>query len=222
MVQRFSETFQNIVNKHAPLKEKMIRGNNAPFMTKELRKAIMNRSRLKKKYQNWPSRENFINWKKQKNRCNKLCKKAKQDHFKNIRENDLSGNKIFWQFVKPFLTNKGVFGTDFISIKKENQFIENEVELVELFNSHYINIVENMTGIHPTINPLYDYPENDVYSVRNIIKQFENHPSIIEIKKNVNITEKFELKEAKVSEIYNLLKSINTKKQLDLTIFLPN
>ena len=45
-------------------KEKIVRENNALFMTKELRKAIMNRPKLKKKHQNWPSRENFENWKK--------------------------------------------------------------------------------------------------------------------------------------------------------------
>ena len=45
----FSDTFQAIVNKHATLKEKIVRGNNAPFLTKEVRKTIMNRSRLKKK-----------------------------------------------------------------------------------------------------------------------------------------------------------------------------
>ena len=74
----FSGIFQAIVNKHAPLKEKIVRGNNAPFMTKELRKALMNRSRLKKKYQDWPSRENFENWKKQKNRYKKLVGKLKE------------------------------------------------------------------------------------------------------------------------------------------------
>ena len=123
----FSDTFKAIVNKHAPQKEKIVRENSASFMTKELRKAIMNRSRLKKKYQDWPSRENFKNWKKQKNKCNKLCRKAKKDHFENITESNLSSNNKFWQFVKPFLTNKGVFGTDFISIKKDNQFINNEI-----------------------------------------------------------------------------------------------
>ena len=179
----FSDIFQQIVNKHAPLKEKMIRGNNAPFMTKEVRKAIMNRSKLKRKYQNWPFRENFVNWKKQKNKCNKLCRRAKQNYFKNITENDLNGNKKFWNFVKPFLTNKGIVGSDFISIKKDVRFIDNVKELVEMFNSHYVNIVENITGIPPTINPLYDYQENDVYMVRNIIKQYENHPSIIETRK---------------------------------------
>ena len=51
--------------------------------------------------------------------------------------------------------NKGVFGTDFISIKEDNQFIDNVIELVEIFHSLYINIVENMTGILPDISPLY-------------------------------------------------------------------
>ena len=64
MYESFSDTFKAIVNKHAPLKDKIVRGNNAPFMTKELRKAVMNRSGLKKKYQDWPSTENFKKWKK--------------------------------------------------------------------------------------------------------------------------------------------------------------
>ena len=188
-------------------------------MAKELRKEIMNKSRLKKKYQDWPSRENFKNWKKQKNKCNKLCRKAKKDHFKNITESNLSSNNKFWQFVKPFLTNKGVFGTDFISIKKDNQFIDNEIELVEMFNSHHIKIVENMTRIPPDISPLYDLQENDVYCVRQIVKKFESHPSLVEVKKSINIVEKFRIKEATVSDINTLLKSVNTKKQLDLAIF---
>ena len=88
MDESFSDTF---LNKHAPLKEKIQKGNNALFMMKELRKAIMNRSRLEKKYQDWPSTENLKNWKK----CNKLCRKAKKDHFKNITKSDLNSNNKF-------------------------------------------------------------------------------------------------------------------------------
>ena len=62
MYEGFSDTFKAVVNKYAPLQEKLVGGNKAPFMTKESRKAIMNRSRLKKKYQDWPSRENFKKW----------------------------------------------------------------------------------------------------------------------------------------------------------------
>ena len=111
----------------------------------------------------------------------------------------------FWQFIK-------VFGTDFTSLKKDNQFIDNEIELVEMFNSHYINLVENMTGISPDISPFHDLQEIDVYCVKQIIKKFESHPSIAEIKKNINIVELFTIKEATVSDINKLLKSVNTKK----------
>ena len=43
LVNKFSE----LVNKHAPLKSKTLRGNHAPFMNKEFQKAIYTRSRLK-------------------------------------------------------------------------------------------------------------------------------------------------------------------------------
>ena len=48
------------------MKQKKLRGNNAPFMTKEYKKAIMDRSRLRSKYLKHPSRENFVNMKKMK------------------------------------------------------------------------------------------------------------------------------------------------------------
>ena len=44
----FSVSFKVIVNKHEPMKEIIVRRNNAPLMTKVLRKTIMSRSSLKK------------------------------------------------------------------------------------------------------------------------------------------------------------------------------
>ena len=58
---------KRVLDKHAPLKMKKLRGNQATFMTKELRKAIMDRSRFKNKYLKWPTRENFLVYKKAKN-----------------------------------------------------------------------------------------------------------------------------------------------------------
>ena len=40
----------HIFNKHAPIKRKYIRANEAPFMTKDLHKAIMKRSKLRNKF----------------------------------------------------------------------------------------------------------------------------------------------------------------------------
>ena len=57
---KLTEIFQEILQKHASLKSKQVRGNHAPFMNKELSKIIMNKSRLRNKYLKWPSRENFL------------------------------------------------------------------------------------------------------------------------------------------------------------------
>ena len=46
----FSSVFRHVVNRNSPLKQKMVPGNNAPFMTKQINKAIMNRSRIKNRY----------------------------------------------------------------------------------------------------------------------------------------------------------------------------
>ena len=72
----FEETFLSLLNKHAPLKEKILRYNNDPFMTKELRKKIMKRSKLKNKYN---KKRNYENW--------SLYKKTKKLLFITIEEN---------------------------------------------------------------------------------------------------------------------------------------
>ena len=43
----FDNIFMELLNIHAPIKLKYVRANDGPFTTKELRKAIMLRSRLK-------------------------------------------------------------------------------------------------------------------------------------------------------------------------------
>ena len=44
----FQNIFITLLNKHAPIKRKIMRFNNNPFMSKSLRKAIMYRPKLKK------------------------------------------------------------------------------------------------------------------------------------------------------------------------------
>ena len=43
---QFETTFMTTLEKHAPLKKKIVRANNVPYMSKTLRKAIMKRSEI--------------------------------------------------------------------------------------------------------------------------------------------------------------------------------
>ena len=95
----FSSVFRDVVDRHAPLKQKMVRGNNAPFMTKQLNKAIMDRSRIKNRYLKWPT-ENFLELKKAKRLSKNLTKKGKKQYFKSVSSMDLTTNKKLWDVVK--------------------------------------------------------------------------------------------------------------------------
>ena len=127
-----------------------------------------------------------------------------------IPKKTLNTNKEFWNLVRPFLTNKGTFSNDFITIKDKDRFVDDEGELVELFNNHYINIVEKTSG-KPPENSFGNY-ENNADIVNAIIKKNENHPSILKINENFTPKSTFQLPRAEVSDINKLLKGINIKK----------
>ena len=199
---KLTEIFQKILQKHAPLKSKQIRGNYAPFMNKELSKVIINKSQLRNKYLKWPSRENFLAYKKVENKCNTLTRKNKKRYFEYVAKNkNFATSKIFWNTVRPCITNKGTVSDENIKIKAEenqniktknknksklvsiktNDLIKDESVLVEIFNNHYITIVEKTSGIAPESFGDSSLPENDEETVHKILKHYENHPSVSKI-----------------------------------------
>ena len=114
---------------------------------------------------------------------------------------------FFWKVIKPFndICND-------ICIVRDNNIITKEEDLTDIFNKHYINIVENCTGVKP--NALNDYKEvNDSEILSSIISKYKDHPSIIEINKNnVWEEEKFCLFEIDENETKKLLRNLNLNK----------
>ena len=55
---KFKYLVFKVLETHAPVKEKYIRYNQRPFMTNDLRKAIINRSRLLNKFRNENTEQN--------------------------------------------------------------------------------------------------------------------------------------------------------------------
>ena len=75
---KFEGVFLETLNKHAPVKQKTIRDNHAPYMTKGLRKAIMRRSELETKYHKHQDIQSFRQYKKQKKILYQALQKGKK------------------------------------------------------------------------------------------------------------------------------------------------
>ena len=210
--EKLSEIFIDILNFHVPLKQKQVRGNQAPFMTKELSKAIMVKSKTRNRYFKWPSRGNYISHKKSQNTCNSLTKKAKKIYFKEATKNGIMTNKKFWGTVKPFFSNKGCISDDFISIEKDSELISSEKELVEIFNENYINIVEISSGKKPSSLRNCLNASEDEKTVKEIISAYSKHHGIQKIKSSYDFNSKFELPKPTASDINKIIKSLDTNK----------
>ena len=144
-----TNSFSKIVEKHFPLKEKTLRGNHAPFVSKELRKAIYARYSFRNRYLKNLDEINSKLWKQQRNKCVSIRRKSIKLYFSNITSNGIITNKNFWKAIKPFLTNKGCLENSDIMLRDGEKMITDEKKLVQLFNDHYINIVGRSCGFKP-------------------------------------------------------------------------
>ena len=102
----FNARVQKVLNKHAPLKNKSVPANDGPSMTKALRKAIMLRTRLRNMYNKCKTQEKWNAFKKQRNKCTKILRKAKVDYYEDLDLEDISDNRKFWKTVKPLFQIK--------------------------------------------------------------------------------------------------------------------
>ena len=104
--QEFDKTFTEILNKNALMKNKLVKANQAPYMTKALRKAIMRRSELETKYFKLKTNDTLKAYKKQENYCSRLYKKERKKFFENLNLSFVIENKKIWKVVKPLLNEK--------------------------------------------------------------------------------------------------------------------
>ena len=74
----FERAFLQVLSHHAPWKEKVLRTNHRPSVTKQLRKTIMHRSYLENKYYKYRSPVHWQAYKKRKNYCNRLYKRERK------------------------------------------------------------------------------------------------------------------------------------------------
>ena len=143
----FVTKYTKVVNRHAPIKSKVIRGNQAPFMTKELANSIMARFKLKNRFNRTKTKENWEAFARQRNKCVKLRKTSMKDYFLKVTTggNNIMSNKTFWKTIKPFLGSRKSPNHSFIILEENGTFHENKQEVTEILNDYFVNIVKVAT-----------------------------------------------------------------------------
>ena len=158
------------LNKHAPLKKRFLRHNNNLFMTKDLRKQILVRSKLRNISNKNRNYENWWKYKCKRNLCLNLLRKTKKNIY--LDEKQVSDNKVFRKNVKPSFSDKGV-NSSTITLVEKNSIIVDENKIANIMNNYFINITKTLNL--KTLNKSQidiDKFENHI-SIRKYTKHFQ-------------------------------------------------
>ena len=189
--------------------QKYIRGNDQPFMTKNMRKAIMLRTKLRNIYLQNPTEEKGLIFRKQRHYCVKLLKQTKKSYYENPNINIITDYRKFWKYIKPSFSDKIATFSNLILYDNED-IISKENDVAEIFNSYFSNIV-NTLDITDMGN--YNAYADDISNpILMAISKYSEHPSIVSIKNNCISDVKHSFSTLSHQDILNVIYDIDASK----------
>ena len=200
---------ESVLQKHAPLKQRMVRGNNKPHVKSDMRKAIMTRTRLKTRANKSGNDEDRKKYKQQRNLIVSMNRKAKRDLYHPVDINAIDNDKKFWKAVKPMFSNGNPMGEKIVLIE-EGEVISDDKVIAECLNSHFVNITDSL-GLDPSFKD-----DGIDVSLENKVdiatEKYNNHPSIVAIKSKVQIEKKFEFSNVNLLNVMIKIEALDNSK----------
>ena len=176
----------DLLDHHVPLKKKILRANNAPYITKKLRREIMKRSQLENIYRKTLTEKSLKAYKKQMSYVSRLYEKGRKMFFNSLNPSAISGNWKFRKTAKFIFSNKGNYGNKIKLIENE-EVIDDDTKVAEELNSFFKTAVASL-DIHG--NP---------YTVENVENMSDPVEKAI---KNSNFIQVFCLSKIKLAKTF--------------------
>ena len=207
-IEAFICLFDQTLDKFAFHKTVTVRGNNKPHMSKALRKAMMQRTRLKNKANKSHDERDLQRYRQQRNLIVKMNRRAKKEYFKSLDLKDLTKNKRFWKSLQPMFSDSSVVSEKFVLIENDKA-IRDDQAISEHFNHYFANITDTLK-IAKVAKESVQTPGDPV---QNCIQAYSNHPCILRIKGMVNAQEKFVFSQVDPSAVFSEIQNINATKK---------
>ena len=152
----FNKLLREIVDEHVPIKRRRTRKHEAPFLNTEYRKMLRKKATCWHAYLKAKSNANWERYRCARNRCTSLKRSAIKEYFDDRCQGDTNG-KMFWQTIRPFLSNKGCSSQNTIVLRELNDIKTNPSEVCEIFNAHFINVASDI-GRSQNCNDYANHP----------------------------------------------------------------
>ena len=194
-----------IINTHAPLKQKTLKKNNVPYMNSRLRKLIHRRNQLKNKFWKNKTRQNWEAYRFIRNKTNNVAKES-QKIYLGQKCLDAKQSNDFWKTFKPYLSNKQIENSQ-ITLKENDKIINKPEEVCRILSDYYANIANEIGG------EAEYFEDVNVNSVKDAIEKYSDHTSVKNITKHhPPKRERFDFKPVSNNSVFKYMKTMKTGK----------
>ena len=186
-----------VVDIHAPIKERKTQTKKPSYMNGELRRAVYKKHMLFNKYKKCRTSLNWDNYRKQRNLVTKIKKQSMRVYF---YERCAGGpkSKDFWPTIKPFLSKKGSDGGNEVILCENEKIVSDQTEVCNIFNKYFVNVAKDIGKNSPQYN-----------------QDFSDHPSIEKIMENnpsKDPKDQFSFKPTTETYVHKVISNFNIKK----------
>lgn len=146
----WKQMFLSIIDKHAPLKTKRIKGKKCPWLTPLVRRHLILRDTLKKQFVKTNNPIIWDKFKEARNLANKTVNSAKTEYYHSHIKSNVNNPKESWNIINQLLCRKSS-DTSITQLKINNQIFTEPLDISNALNEHF-------TKIGPSLAK--DFPEN--------------------------------------------------------------
>jgi hypothetical protein len=146
----FKHHLAKIVNKHAPLIERKVRGKTNPWFTKDIKSKMNTRDYFLRCAKRTNTISDWASYKKLRNCVSFLIRQAKANHVRSMFRENKSSPKFFWNQIKKAYPIKNSEGPP-KTFKSDNRLITDKSIISNSFCAYFANIgsqlVETITTL---------------------------------------------------------------------------
>ena len=189
----------NVIETHAPMKRKLIKCKQVPYMNGKLRKAINVKAMLRRKFDKYRTDTAWFKYKAQRNLATNMKLASIRQYF---AEQCSNTSRDFWITIQPFMSDKHENKGRHISILEDNRIISNDNEVCNVFNDFFVNMASNLS------EPCHikDIP------TEQLIDYYDDHPSIRMIRQRCCAESAFRFEKVSPTQVLLKLKGLKTNK----------
>ena len=196
----FEQIFGDTLDRHDSHKTMLVRGNNRAHVTKELRKAIMLRSRL----------EDIANKsRRERDLVVKMNKDTKRTYYSKVNPIEAGKEKTFWKKFKPLFSSTCTLTDKIVLV--ENEVIPTEdKDIADCLKSYFASIVDTIS----IPSEILQHYERSTDPVVGAINTYASHQSIKIVRYVYGMYNSFEFSKVDSTKIFSEFYRLDKSKKV--------